>query len=268
MPRLLVLKLGGSLLTDKARPYSLRTEVVRAAAAEIRACLREGLVDRLILVHGVGSYGHPPVIEHKLYKGFIDPAQLLPLSRTQTKVNELRAVVTSCLQDEGIAVNLFHTSSLASATRGRITTMDLVAVRGFLEVGMVPVLGGDMVHDTDMGFSVGSGDQVAAILAREFKATDLVFATDVAGVYDVDPKISPAAHLLPSLSLSHLDAIGATSGRQGDASGAMRGKLSALSGLAPELQEGLRMAIISMMEPGRLTRLLRGEPVQATRITP
>ena len=224
MSRLLVLKLGGSLLTDKRRPYSLRTDVLKAAASEVATCLRDGIVDKLVVVHGVGSYGHPPVIEHKLYKGFLDRSQLLPLSRTQSKVNELRAAITSCLQDEGVAVNLFHTSSIASATRGRITSMDLDAVRGFLMVDMVPVLGGDMVHDTEMGFSVGSGDQVAAIVAKELKATDLVFATDVAGVYESDPKATPGARLIPHLSLSDLTATASASGAKGDASGAMKGK--------------------------------------------
>lgn len=266
MARMLVLKLGGSLLTDKTQPYSLRTNVLRAASAEIKACMDQGLVQKLAIVHGVGSYGHPPVIQYKLHKGFIDPGQLLPLSRTQSKVNELRAAITSSLQDEGIPVNLFHTSSIASAKKGRIISMDLDAVKGFLDIGMVPVLGGDMVHDAGMGFSVGSGDQVAAILAKELEATDLVFATDVAGVYDIDPKTSPNAQLIRELSLSHLDGRSPAVGAKADASGAMRGKLSALMGLDHELQRGLKMSIISMMMPGRLKGLLEGGAVEATSI--
>jgi isopentenyl phosphate kinase len=267
MGRTLVLKLGGSLLTDKAQPYSLRKDVLGQAAAEVRSCLDQGLVSRLVVVHGVGSYGHPPVIQHKLYKGFIDPGQLLPLSRTQSKVNELRAEVTSSLQDQGIAVNLFHTSSIASARKGRITSLDLAAVKGFLDIGMVPVLGGDMVFDSDMGFSVGSGDQVAAILARELEATDLVFATDVAGVFDADPKLRADAKLLRRVSLGALNDI-PSGGEARDASGAMRGKLLALQILAPELRLGMRMAIISMMKAGNLAKLLRGEPVDSTAIVP
>jgi isopentenyl phosphate kinase len=267
MSRLLVLKLGGSLLTDKMRPYSLRTDVLKAASAEVAACLRDGVVEKLVIVHGVGSYGHPPVIEHKLYKGFMDKAQLLPLSRTQSKVNELRSAIISSLQDEGVPVNLFHTSSIASAERGSITSMSLDAVKGFLKVGMVPVLGGDMVSDTEIGFSVGGGDQVAAILATELEATDLVFATDVAGVYDSDPKKNPGARLIPELSLSDLGGLSASS-MSGDASGAMKGKLGALADLTPELQRGMKISIISMMEPGRLCGLLQGEPVKATIIRP
>jgi isopentenyl phosphate kinase len=191
----------------------------------------------------------------------------LPLSRTQSKVNELRAALTSHLQDAGIPVNLFHTSSIAAAERGRIVSMDLDAVQGFLKVGMVPVLGGDMVQDSVMGFCVGSGDQVAAIIAKELHATDLVFATDVAGVYDADPKVVPSVRLIEELSLGDLDVISASAAK-GDASGAMRGKLAALSSLRPELEGGMRMAIISMMAPGRLKGLLRGEAIEGTRIRP
>lgn len=239
---------------------------MKAAAAEAAKCLRDGTVDKLVVVHGVGSYGHPPVIEHKLYKGFIDPAQLLPLSRTQTKVNELRAEVTTTLQDEGVAVNLFHVSSIAVAKKGHIASMPLDAIKGYVKVGMIPVLGGDVVADTEMGFSVGSGDQVAVILAKELGATDLVFATDVDGVYDSDPKKNPGARLIPEVSLSK--ALASASGTSGDASGAMKGKMSAIAELAPEMKAGMNVSIISMMEPGRLRGLLHGEPVKATRIKP
>jgi len=266
--RLLVLKLGGSLITDKSQPYCLRGETLKAAAAEIKECIEEGLINRLIVVHGVGSYGHPPVIQYKLYKGFIDPAQLLPLSRTQSKVNELRGAVTFSLQEEGIAVNLLHTSSISTAQNGRIVKMDLEAVKGFLDIGMVPVLGGDVVYDQEMGFSIGSGDQVAAILVKELKATDLIFATDVAGVFDADPKVAPGARLIKELSLSNLDMLASASSVKGDASGAMKGKLSALTGLRPELNAGLRMGIISMMKPGRLKEILGGGSVEGTLIRP
>ncbi len=70
---LTVLKLGGALLTDKQRPFTLRQSILDQAAAEVKACLDAGLLGRLLLVHGVGSFGHPPVMEYKLYKGLHAP---------------------------------------------------------------------------------------------------------------------------------------------------------------------------------------------------
>jgi len=268
MDKILVLKLGGSLITDKSKPYTMRTDILRAASKEIGNCMKEGLVKKLAIVHGVGSYGHPPVIQHKLYKGFISESQLLPISCTQSEVNELRRAVTACLQDEGVPVNLFHTSSIATARKGQIVKMDLEAVKGFMSIGMVPVLGGDMVYDTEMGFSVGSGDQVAAILARELKATDLIFATDVAGVYDADPKVNSGARPIKEISLSNPQELAKAKDNERDASGAMRGKLYVLEGLKPELSQGLRLSIISMMTPGRLSTFLQGGLVEGTLIRP
>ena len=265
--RTLVLKLGGSLVTDKSQPYCLRANVLKAVAKEIKECLDLNLVQSLAIVHGVGSFGHPPVIQYKLHRGFTDQGQLLPISRTQSKVNELRTLICAELQDQGIPVNLFHTSSMAVAKRGKIIEMDLRAVKGFLDIGMVPVLGGDMVYDQDMGFSVGSGDQVAAILARELNATDLVLATDVAGVFDADPKANSDAKLIKELSLSSMQAVNFT-GDKKDASGTMRGKLSSLAVLDPELQEGLKLTIVSLMSPGHLKALLQGHEQEATLIRP
>ena len=86
----------------------------------------------------------------------------------------------------------------------------------------------------------------------------------VDGVYDSDPKKNPKARLIPEVSLSHGVALASIT--SGDASGAMKGKIGALSDLATEIEAGLNVAIISMMTPGRLSRLLRREPVTATRI--
>lgn len=183
-------------------------------------------------------------------------------------MNELRAAITSSLQEVGIPVNLFHTSSIATAKKGHITSMDLRAVKGYLGIGMVPVLGGDVVYDTEMGFSIGSGDQVAVILAKELGATDLVFATDVAGVYDSDPKSVPGARLIHDLRPSQLEELISAAGGKSDASGALKGKLLSLSTLEPNLAQGLRLTIMSMMKPGKLSALLRGSAIEATQIRP
>jgi isopentenyl phosphate kinase len=95
-------------------------------------------------------------------------------------------------------------------------------------------------------------------------ATDLVFATDVDGVYDSDPKKNPAAHLIPEISLG--EGLASTSSTSMDASGAMRGKIEAIAELTSEMEMGLNVAIISMMTPGNLDGLLKGRTVKATRI--
>lgn len=263
-----MLKLGGSLLTDKSKPYEARTALIDSVAKELSECLDEGLVESLVLVQGVGSYGHPPVLEHALHRGFQDKKQLLAISKTQRTVNKLRDIVVESLQKYEIPVNLMHPSSTIVAEKMRIKEHFLEPLRGYLSIGMIPLVGGDMLYDTAMGFSVGSGDLLAVLLARELRAKRLLFATDVLGVYDQDPKVNPDAALMREVNLSELESVleGMGKSRIADASGAMKGKLSKLASATELIQGGLEVALLSMMEPGKLKQVLRGDDVEATRI--
>ena len=54
-----LLKLGGSLITDKSQAHTARPELIRRLAEEIRSAWEP---DRspLIIGHGSGSFGHIP----------------------------------------------------------------------------------------------------------------------------------------------------------------------------------------------------------------
>jgi len=265
---LTVLKLGGSLLTDKTKPYTYREEILHSVAREIGECLQEGLIKPLVLLHGVGSYGHPPVLEHKLHKGFLGPEQLLPLSKTQESVAILRHIIVRALQDAGIPVCLMYPSSMATSEKMQMTSYFLDPLKGFASVGMIPLLGGDILIDSVMGWSVGSGDQLAVIIAKELGAKRLLFASDVAGIYEHDPKIKPDAVPIDSINLNDLETtlkrMGASS--IDDASGAMKGKIVSIIAAKQLIKDGLEVGLLSMMEYGSLKAFLRNDRCQCTRV--
>ncbi|MCB9159338.1 MAG: hypothetical protein H6644_05685 [Caldilineaceae bacterium] len=260
---LTILKLGGALLTDKTQPYTLRPAILAQAVDEVRACRVDGLIERLIVVHGVGSFGHPPVVEHKLHKGFQAPDQLIHLTDAQNRVMELRMAAARACHQAGLPVATIMPSSCMTADSFVRQEMFLDAVDGFLRLGMIPLLGGDVLVDRRAGFSVHSGDAIAVELALHFDATRLVFATAVDGIYDRDPAQDPAAVRLAQFSLGEAASGAAQLARQArvDASGAMAGKLDAVRRAAAAMDAGLRVDVISMLVPGNLTALLRGEDV-------
>ncbi len=253
-----ILKLGGALLTDKSRPDSLRTELLTRIAREIRTCMDDGLLDDLILVHGVGSYGHIPVLQHQLHRGFQSPDQLLPFSKTQSRVMLLRNAIVAALQDAGIPAVLMLPSSSMTAENFHIRQQFFEPVAGFLRIGMTPVLGGDMLADAAVGFSVYGGDAISVDLARYFQADRLFFATDVEGVFSADPRNHPAARPISRLRLSQLDDI-ALSGRNLDVSGAMAGKLKELLRAKDRIRAGMDVRLFSMMSGNRLRAALMGD---------
>lgn len=265
---LTVIKLGGSLLTDKSKPYEARESVMKSTAHEIKSCMDEGLIESLVIVHGVGSFGHPPVLEYKLHKGYTSPEQFIPLSKTQRVVNEFRHMITKEFQEAGLPVNLLHPSSMIVAEKMRIIKTFFEPLEGWVSLGMVPLLGGDLLYDAVMGFSVGSGDLLAVELARKLKAKRLIYAMDVSGFYDDNPRTNTDAKLIDRLTLAGLRDILIDMEQKGtaDASGAMKGKLHSISTASDLISSGLDVVLLSMMNEGNLTAFLRGKEVRCTRI--
>lgn len=264
---LTIIKLGGALLTDKSRPYTLRQDILDQAAAEVKACLDAGLIEQLILIHGVGSFGHPPVVQHKFHKGLRSPDQLIHLSDTQNKVLHFRLAIAEAFQRAGVAVSTILPSSCMHASGFALESGYYDAVAGFLDIGMAPLLGGDVLADDQVGFCVYGGDKIAVDLALHFNASRLIFATEVRGIYNRDPQKYPDAQQIESFSLGETaKSADLDSHQQVDASGAMAGKITAVLPARNAIAAGLQVHIISMIDQGNLRDLLNGARVNGTQL--
>ena len=254
MGELSVIKLGGSLITDKSEPYSMRREKFREIAREIRETL-----DKVIIVHGVGSFGHPPVKEYGLYRGYTGKENLLNLAKTQSIVFELRMELVRALQEEGLNAMIFLPSSQIIADGMRIEEFFTEPIERFLDMGMVPVLGGDIVADRKMGFSVCSGDTLAVYLAEKLGARRLIFASDVDGIYTEDPKRNPEARHIPVIDLNNLESLAEITGsRFTDVTKGMAGKIEAVKRYRRVIEKGTEVVFLSMLTYGNLKAYVNG----------
>jgi len=261
---LTIIKLGGSLLTDKSIPYHMRRDKFGDIAREIKETLK-----RVIIIHGVGSFGHPPVKKYELYKGYTGPENLINLAKTQSLVFELRIEFTKALQEQGINAMIFLPSSQIVAENMRIKEFFLEPVKRYLDMGMVPVLGGDVVVDRSMGFSVCSGDTIAVYLAEKLGAKRLIFASDVDGIYTDDPKKNPQAKLIPEINLKEVESLAKITGSQfTDVTKGMAGKIEAIKKYRKIIEMGTEVVFLSMLTYGNLKAYLSRDPkAKFTKIT-
>lgn len=251
------MKLGGSVITDKSRYATPRLEDLVRLAQEIAAS-----GERVVVVHGAGSYGHVLAKEHGLAKGDDgSAAQRVAFGRVLADVRELQGLVVRALCDAGLAAVPHSTFDLARLTAGELATFAYAPVHDTLASGFTPVLGGDGALDAARGFGICSGDVLMAELARAVRPSRAIFVTDVDGIYDRDPS-EAGARLLPRIDLR--TDVRTTESRVPDITGAMMGKLKRAREVA---RAGVPVHVVNGRAPGRLAAALVGGAVTGTVVT-
>jgi isopentenyl phosphate kinase len=261
---LVVIKLGGSALTDKSRIYTPRIPVIHAAAKQVREICKHFSI---VLVHGAGSYGHIPVRKFGLEYGFKSSKQLKGLIATKFKLLEWESTLGEIFLKDGVPLITFLASDLVVTKNGRIVSSELRPMRSWLNLGCVPTTGGDIVPDTKNGFSILSGDQLAAFLAIRLRATKLVYGVDIDGIFDSNPKLDPNAQLLEVLTPSSAARLvaKASSGTIPDVTGGMAGKISEAIAAA---RHSIPVYFVDLTKDDRLRKVSLGQQVLCSRIMP
>ncbi len=261
---LTVVKLGGSVVTDKSKPFHIRRAAINRVAKEIAA----SKLSALVLVHGGGSFGHPLAKKYDLANGLNRKEQLVGFSKTRDAMMRLNEIVIKTFISQEVPVVSVQPSAFIRTNNGRIIHPNFSVLEHLLRLGFIPVLHGDAVMDISRGFTILSGDQITAKIAEHFAASRLVLATDVDGLFSDDPKRNRDAKLLEKITIPQLrDFLSEIQQPSSvvDVTGAMFGKIGELIHVA---ERSARTFIVNALKPGRLQRVLSGKTVKATEILP
>lgn len=256
MKELIIIKTGGSIITDKKseRP-KVNYENLEKIAKEIADCYKKGDFG-LVLVHGAGSYGHPIVKQTGIHKGIRNEDNLVDFAETQRLQNELNSEVVKIFIKHGLPAMPHQASSHAIMYDKKLIVMNVNAIKGLLEIGIVPVLYGVPAYDEKQKCSILSGDQIAPYLAKELDAKKIIHVTDVNGIFTSDPNMDSSAEHIPEITRANLDYVKEklSGSRNVDVTGGMFNKVSAL------LEAGVPSYIIGYGEKN-ITKTLNGERV-------
>jgi len=236
-----VLKLGGSVITDKETPETVDDGTLAAIGAEIGAALRDGTVSRLVVVHGGGSFGHHHAQRHGISatEGTREARAVAAIHGAMTDLND---AVLECLHGEG--VDALPVRPLSVARREEGLELPTGTVEAMLAEGFLPVLHGDTVVETGVGARILSGDEIVVSLARSLDADRVGLCSSVPGVLDESGAVVPRVETFDEVA----NALG--SGEGADVTGGMAGKVRALLELSTPA---------SVFGPGDLGRFLAGE---------
>ncbi|WP_266076763.1 isopentenyl phosphate kinase [Haladaptatus caseinilyticus] len=214
---LTVLKLGGSVITDKDRADTLDGETL----GHVADALGEANADDLVLVHGGGSFGHHHANEHGVSTttGSHDIDAVTDIHGAMKTLNEF---VLSRLHDRGIAAVPVHPFSTAVRDANASLTLPTGHIETMVAEGFVPVLHGDVIAHEKEGVTVVSGDELVVSVASHLDADRVGFCSTVPGVLDENAEIVPEITAYEQVA----DVLGESEST--DVTGGMAGKVRSL----------------------------------------
>jgi len=260
MKKLILIKLGGSVITDKSKPFTARKGVIRRLAKEIKTAKEKlGNNTSFLIGHGSGSFGHTIASKYQTQKGLINKESIKGLSLTADAAIDIDRIVVKQFISVGLRAVAFSPMSFTFVKK-----VSLGPIVKCLELSLVPLVYGDVIFDQSQGFTIYSAEKILGILARKLKKTykieKIIECGDTDGVYDSDGKT------IPVISSKNFGEVKKwiTGSKSTDVTGGMIHKVEESLRLAKETK--IPTILLNGNKSGNLYKSILGESVNSTLI--
>jgi isopentenyl phosphate kinase len=176
---LLIIKLGGSVITFKEKPLTPNHQTIENMASIIKE-LRKRY--KIIIVHGGGSFGHYWSIKYDMHtqpSAYPDEG----ISRVRESMIKLNHMIVEQFISKNLKPLSVHASSFIfnnMVCKKRIfDIMEMIKNND-----ITPITYGDVVHTSGGNFSILSGDTLMNILSINLNPKFSIFTTNVDGIYN------------------------------------------------------------------------------------
>lgn len=261
--KLVLVKIGGSLITDKNKPFSLRHKALQTICVEIKKA-QDLTGTRLIVGHGAGSFAHVPAKKYQTHKGVLGEESYQGMAIVADVAAQLNRIVIKKLLDVGVNALSFPPHAFMTAKDFALDTMWTDSLELALEQQQLPVVYGDQMIDSIRGCSIFSTEKVLGYLGlslqtKGYQVEKIIHCGQTNGVYDLDGKT------IERITPANFENIRVGIGRSGgtDVTGGMLHKVEEALALA---QQGIPSLIVDGIEQGSLAEAVQGKPVLGTQV--
>ena len=187
--RLVLIKIGGSSITNKQIPYSLKRKALKRFAKEIAKSKKTNL----LISHGAGSFAHTSASKYGGKKGYVSKIGVAKVFADAAKIN---SIVTEALIEEGVPAISLRPRGFILAKSGKVSIVFIDAIYESLKQGLVPVICGDVILDTKWKTTIFSGEKSLGILAlnlskKGYKISKIIEVGETEGFIDSKGKTVP-----------------------------------------------------------------------------
>lgn len=259
---LVLVKLGGSLITDKNKPYTAKPKIIRRLAKEVKICWNRGF--RFLISHGSGSFGHTSSAKYKTAQGIRNKKDVYGLAVVQQDALMINRIVNKIFLEEKLPVLSFVPSSFTMANNKNLSDIFAEPIIQALMIDALPLVFGDVILDKKLGCCIFSGEKTLDNLIKPltkagFKFEKIIHCGTTDGVYDEKGRMIP---LITKNSFVKLKkAIGLSEST--DVTGGILHKVRESLEIA---KWGIKSLIINSKTPGNLKKAILGKKVKGTLI--
>ncbi|SRR5579875_2469758 len=241
-----IVKLGGSLVTIKAKPLTPNMRAITNLASCLSA-LRLRKDERLFLIHGGGSYGHYYAKKFGLSTRFTK-SRPEAIAKICNAMLELHSQILDAFTSNGFYCRSIDSAELLSSGNSTLSGVSKRKVEDYLACGLTPLSYGN-VFVSGQGARIISGDEVCLALARSLSVSRVIFAMDVDGVYSNPSLEGDVIPILNSVADVHSRV------RRWDVTGGLGAKLK----LGFEISRlGVDVCFLNGLFPDRIRKAISG----------
>jgi isopentenyl phosphate kinase len=254
--QIVLLKLGGSLITDKKRPRTLRVKTLARLAEEIASALNQRPSLRLVLGHGAGSFAHVSAKQHDTRLGVGTHQQWMGFTEVWWDAAVLNRLVVEALRNAGLPAIALPPSAAVISQDGQVERWEIGPLEAAINAALLPVIHGDVIFDSVRGGTILSTEDLFSNLALKINPSRLLLAGMERGVWQDFPKRTTVIEkITPQNYQDLMPVIGESAAT--DVTGGMQDKVEQSLTLSKSIP-GMEILIFSGDEPGTLLRVLLG----------
>jgi len=261
------IKLGGSLITDKSRPYIERKGIISQLAEEIKEILELEPNINFVLGNGAGSFAHPSAAKYKTKEGFINANSKYGACVVQNDAVAINRIVINGFLKKKIPVMGVSPHDLILSASRKLKSIWLEPIIYMLKKEIIPVVHGDVLVDENQGVSIFSCDKVLQLIAKNldlslWKEVFFISVGNFPGVLDVNNKL--VGKLTPKIFNKLIKQGAFVQTGNVDVTGGMRTKIEELAEMS---KLGIKTYIVDGRHSGSIKKLFLEKKIIGTELT-
>lgn len=244
---LILIKLGGSVITFKEKPLAANFEAINNISRMLAS-----LKVPLVLVHGGGSFGHYLSTKYNMHTrpDQYDPHGISQVHESMIALNQI--IVNSMIE---VGMNPYAIMPSIFTVGHKPIAKKISELQYIAENSIIPITFGDIVHIKNRTYSIISGDALMSILSKILRPSKVIFVLNVDGIYkDMDKK-----EILKELNNNH-NSINFSTVAQ-DVTGGMRRKVTEALKICGT---GIDVLMVNGLKPERIVNAITGTDFEGT----